>query len=749
MYGANVPPPPSPPPSPPAPPPPPPPPSQPPLPPVTPGARVVQRVRTEMTVAGDVSSFNENAFKASLAAMLSGVDASDIRVTLSAGSVRVVVEILASSGSVASSVQQTIASTPQAQLSSQLGVTVESVSAPVVVASVEAASPPPPPSPPSPPHPPHRRHPRHRRLHRARRKSATSASTAGGLATRGRVHARAIAARTARAVGRVGLAHPPHAAVARSAARTSIAALGRRVPWSRRRLHPRRHRLLLLRRRLRRPPSPSRHHQVRLLRRHRRRRLRPCLLLAVQQLLPTRLVLLQPLAMLCEPAVVAGCVLLGDAVTAAVTATASAIAAATTVTTTAVAIAATTATSNTSQPSERGMLGRLRQPAGCVPQLLRIGWRVLPARLAGRANRVRKRLARLPFQPLLRCYDAIRVAAAIATTATAFAAASTPAATHSMPASDAAASTVAAAAATLAASSPVPRRSAISTRSAGAAASAGRVRARLLRRGWRVLPPRLARCADHVRRRLARLPFQPLLHRDDAIRVATAIATAAIAAAVSSAATAVAIAAATDAQATAFAARHDPPPPPPRSPPPPSPLPPPPPPPRATQVSNLNQECWGGCVGQQGACPGYCGADGACCRQGWAGAPIACGGGSLGCPSNHCCVAQMPAVSPPPSPPPPPAAPTPPPMPQPPPPPPSPPPPPPPPPGLVSTTSTSSAGAAATSSRAPAPAIAAAMARAAGWGGSDRQARAGAARWAARICTVAPRRRRMCSRCMI
>ena len=51
-----------------------------------------------MTVAGDVSSFNENAFKASLAAMLSGVDASDIRVTLSAGSVRVVVEILASSG---------------------------------------------------------------------------------------------------------------------------------------------------------------------------------------------------------------------------------------------------------------------------------------------------------------------------------------------------------------------------------------------------------------------------------------------------------------------------------------------------------------------------------------------------------------------------------------------------------------------------------------------------------------------------
>ena len=281
-----------------------------------------------------------------------------------------------------------------------------------------------------------------------------------------------------------------------------------------------------------------------------------CLLLAVQQLLPTRLVLLQPLAMLCEPAVVAGCVLLGDAVTAAVTATASAIAAATTVTTTAVAIAATTATSNTRQPSERGMLGRLRQPAGCVPQLLRIGWRVLPARLAGRANRVRKRLARLPFQPLLRCYDAIRVAAAIATTATASAAA--PAATHSMPASDAAASTVAAAAATLAASSPACRAGQQSQPGV-----LGRLRRpagcvpRLLRRGWRVLPPRVARCADHVRRRLARLPFQPLLHRDDAIRVATAIATAAIAAAVSSAATAVAIAAATDAQATAFAARHD------------------------------------------------------------------------------------------------------------------------------------------------------------------------------------------------
>ena len=149
--------PPSPPPKPPPPPSPPPaPPSVPPLPlpPMLPGASVSRTVRTEMTVAGDVSSFNENAFKASYAAMFSGVSASDIRVTIVSASVRLIVEVITPHEDVAQSVRQTVRTTSSSQLSANLGVTVEAVSQPVVIANVVDASPPPlPPNPPTPPPP--------------------------------------------------------------------------------------------------------------------------------------------------------------------------------------------------------------------------------------------------------------------------------------------------------------------------------------------------------------------------------------------------------------------------------------------------------------------------------------------------------------------------------------------------------------------------------------------------------------------
>jgi len=69
--------------------------------------------------------------------------------------------------------------------------------------------------------------------------------------------------------------------------------------------------------------------------------------------------------------------------------------------------------------------------------------------------------------------------------------------------------------------------------------------------------------------------------------------------------------------------------------PPPSPLPSPPPP--VPALLNANEECWWDC-GSGGECPGHCGAQGACCRQGFDSNNAACGFGSSGCQSNHCCV---------------------------------------------------------------------------------------------------------------
>ena len=71
----------------------------------------------------------------------------------------------------------------------------------------------------------------------------------------------------------------------------------------------------------------------------------------------------------------------------------------------------------------------------------------------------------------------------------------------------------------------------------------------------------------------------------------------------------------------------------------------PPSPPSAPAFEHAGEDCWWSCNEAPGACPAFCGPDGACCKRG---DPLAthlreCDGG--GCESNHCCIAS--AVAPP------------------------------------------------------------------------------------------------------
>ena len=105
----------------------------------------------DFTVSGDISSFDLDAFRINLASMLPGIEAADIRASVSAASVRVDVVIDAASTSVASTAQQSLESVSLTQLSSTLGVTVESTTTPVVLSTVISGSPPslPAPAPPA------------------------------------------------------------------------------------------------------------------------------------------------------------------------------------------------------------------------------------------------------------------------------------------------------------------------------------------------------------------------------------------------------------------------------------------------------------------------------------------------------------------------------------------------------------------------------------------------------------------------
>lgn len=109
-------------------------------------------VQLELTVAGDVSTFDEEAFRTNLASSLPGVSASSIRLSVTSGSVIVVATIV--TGDVQSTLSQVeqIASDP-AVATAALGVSVEAVQPPRAVVALVVSPPPstPPHPPPSPP----------------------------------------------------------------------------------------------------------------------------------------------------------------------------------------------------------------------------------------------------------------------------------------------------------------------------------------------------------------------------------------------------------------------------------------------------------------------------------------------------------------------------------------------------------------------------------------------------------------------
>ena len=132
-------PPPSPLPSPPSPPPPAP-------PPTSPGSSYKRVVNIAFTAAGDVASFNIAAMRASMLAAFPAAE--DVVIIVTAASVNVDARLIMPTESAATAVATTLQTTSPAALSSQVGVTVESVSAPTVVDEVVPAPSPPPPSPP-------------------------------------------------------------------------------------------------------------------------------------------------------------------------------------------------------------------------------------------------------------------------------------------------------------------------------------------------------------------------------------------------------------------------------------------------------------------------------------------------------------------------------------------------------------------------------------------------------------------------
>jgi hypothetical protein len=110
-------------------------------PPALPGASYVAAIRATFTVAGDVSSFNQNAFKYALAIQM-GVSPSAITLSVTSASVAVTATIVYATPLAANAGAATLARTP-AVLSAALGVTVLTIAnvAPTVIAVF--ASPPP------------------------------------------------------------------------------------------------------------------------------------------------------------------------------------------------------------------------------------------------------------------------------------------------------------------------------------------------------------------------------------------------------------------------------------------------------------------------------------------------------------------------------------------------------------------------------------------------------------------------------
>ena len=115
-------------------------------------------VTFSLDVDADVSSFDELAFRDSLASLLPRVEPTDITLNVTAGSLRVGVRVRAQTEIAGAAVLDSVSNFDITSLSTALGVTVTRITAPAVeVGSVAAPSPPPPlqPSPsPTPPSPP-------------------------------------------------------------------------------------------------------------------------------------------------------------------------------------------------------------------------------------------------------------------------------------------------------------------------------------------------------------------------------------------------------------------------------------------------------------------------------------------------------------------------------------------------------------------------------------------------------------------
>lgn len=109
-------------------------------------------MQLELTVGGDVSTFDELAFRQNLASTLPGITADDIRLSVTSGSVKVVATIITPTvQSTLTQVQQLAANPTTA--TATLGVTVEAVQPPQTVVTLIVSPPPsaPPAPPPSPP----------------------------------------------------------------------------------------------------------------------------------------------------------------------------------------------------------------------------------------------------------------------------------------------------------------------------------------------------------------------------------------------------------------------------------------------------------------------------------------------------------------------------------------------------------------------------------------------------------------------
>jgi hypothetical protein len=116
---------------------------------LAPGARFVAAITATFTVAGQVSSFNRNAFQNALATLMS-VLPSAITLDISAGSVVVQTTITYPSSAAAITAVVTLAAKNTTTLSTALGVDVEAVANVAQTVIIVHASPPPPPPSPSP-----------------------------------------------------------------------------------------------------------------------------------------------------------------------------------------------------------------------------------------------------------------------------------------------------------------------------------------------------------------------------------------------------------------------------------------------------------------------------------------------------------------------------------------------------------------------------------------------------------------------